>query len=96
MPQNTTLNVSAAWALITDANVTEITFQNTGSGPIFIRGTNGVSAPNATDEGLVYRPNEGESSRALNELFPGVTGVNRVWARSHATSLVTRVFVSHA
>lgn len=94
MPQNTTIPVGSNWTLLTDANITAITFQNTGSGAFFIQGTVGANAPGAGTGGLVYRPNEGESNRALSELFPGVSGVNRVYAR--ATSLATEAFVSHA
>lgn len=96
MPQNTTIPVSINWTLLTDANVTAITFQNTGSGPVLIHGTVGASAPSAEAGGLIYRPNEGEANKTLSELFPGVSGVNRVYARARATSLPTEVFVSHA
>lgn len=94
MPQNLTIPVLTTWTLLTDANVTEITFQNTGSGAFFLRGTVGANQPSASEGGLVYRPNEGEVKRLLADLFPGVSGANRVYAR--ATSLATEAFVSHA
>ena len=96
MPQNTTIPVLTAWTLLTNANVTAITFQNTGLGPVLIQGTVGENPPSAEAGGLLYRPNEGEANKTLSELFPDVSGVNRVYARARATSLATEVFVSHA
>lgn len=93
MPQNTTIEVETAWELLTDADVTEITFQNIGTGAVYVLGTNGTTPPTA-EAGLLYRPKEGEGKRALADMFPGVTGVNRLWAKGADTT--TKVFVSHA
>lgn len=65
-------------------------------GPVLIQGTVGENPPSAEAGGLLYRPNEGEANKTLSELFPSVSGVNRVYARARATSLATEVFVSHA
>lgn len=94
MPQNTSISVETAYELLTDDNVTEATFQNIGSQPIYILGTNGANKPADDLLGIVYRPGEGESKRSLADLFPGVAGVNRLWAR--AVSFPTQVFISHA
>lgn len=94
MPQNTTITVETAWELLTDANVTEITFQNIGVGAIFVTGTNGTGTPSASSLGIVYTQGEGEAKRALADMFPGVAGVNRLWAKGASTT--TEVFVSHA
>lgn len=95
MPQNTTISVESAWELLTDANVTEITFQNIGTGAIYVNGTVGdTTPPNAAEFGVLYRPGEGEAGKTLADLFPGVSGVNRLWAKSASTD--ARVFVSHA
>jgi len=96
MPQNTTITVSPEWTLLTDANVTDLTFQviGVGGGPVFIAGTNGTTAPADDALGLSYEPGQGEADRALADLFPGVSGVNRLWAKTSAGS--TGVFVSHA
>jgi hypothetical protein len=94
MAQNTKIDVDADdWTQLTDANITEITFQNIGSAPIFVAGTNGTTPPSETT-GFLYNPREGEVKRALADLFPGVSGVNRVWAIADAPN--TGVFVSHA
>ena len=94
MPQNTTIQVETAWELLTDANVTDITFQNIGTGAFYVTGTNGTGTPSAGAFGVLYRPGEGESNRPLADLFPGVAGVNRLWAKGASTT--TQVFVSHA
>jgi hypothetical protein len=94
MAQNTTIDVPSDWVLLTDADVTEVTFQNIGyNGTIYVLGTNGTSQPTAED-GLIYRPREGESKVLLADLFPGVSGVNRLWAKGAGTT--SKVFVSHA
>jgi hypothetical protein len=94
MPRNTTVPVDTTWTQITDANITEITFQNIGASAIYIQGTVGAVAPGANDLGVLYRPGEGEAKRALSDLFPGVSGANRVYAKSASTA--AQVFVSHA
>lgn len=94
MPQNTTIAVGPSWQMLTDANVTEATLQNIGSGPIYVTGTNGTGAPPVDSLGVIYRPGEGEASRPLAEMFPGVSGVNRLWAKS--PFFATQVFISHA
>lgn len=94
MPQNTTVPVGTSWVQLTDANVTEITLQNIGSSAVYVQATVGATAPGANDFGILYRPGEGESKRLLADLFPGVSGANRVYAKS--ASLPTQVFVSHA
>lgn len=99
MPQNTSIAVnSTAWAQLTDADVTEITFQLIRGGPVYVRGTNSATAPNAESVtvGLRYEPGQGERKVALADLFPGVSGVNRVWARSVEAGKAAEVFVNHA
>lgn len=94
MPQNTTVPVNTTWTQLTDANVTDITFQNIGASAIYVQGAVGEVAPNGAAFGVLYQPGEGESKRLLSELFPGVSGANRVYVKS--ASLPTQVFVSHA
>ena len=94
MPQNTTIPIEAAWELLTNANDTEITFQNNGNRPIYVIGTNGDTPAPTADFGVLYKPGEGELKAALGELFPGVSGVNRLWAKR--VKLNSSVFVSHA
>lgn len=95
MPQNTPLSVSNTWQLLTDDNVTHITFQVIGAHPIYILGTNGTTQPSAAAVGVIYSHAQGERRAALADLFPGVPSANRVWARTVANA-GSIVFVSHA
>lgn len=93
MPQNTRYAVTAAWTLITDANVTSVTFQNLTQGGMLIAGTNGTVAPTTDNGSISYGAAQGERNVALSDLFPGVTGVNRLWARTPGST--GTVFISH-
>ena len=93
MAQNTSKTVTGgAWTQLTDANVTSITFQNTGGHEIYVAGTTGATAPSNLDTAIKYNPGQGEANRLLSDLFPGISEV-RVYAFAHNTG---RVFVSHA
>jgi hypothetical protein len=94
MPQNIQKNVGTNWTELTDATVTAITFQVVSSMPIFVTATANATPPASTEGGLTYSGGQGESNRALADLFPGVAGANRVWARSSVGT--QQVFVSHA
>lgn len=94
MAQNTTISVpSATWTLLTDANVTSITFQNLGGNYCIIKGTADTTTPTSTDGAIRYNPGQGERNVNLSDLFPGVSSAARVWA--YATD-ATAVMVSHA
>lgn len=94
MPQNTTINLPAAtWTQLTDANVTAITFQNAGQDVIRIMATVGAVAPSTLAGSLRYAPFMGERNTALLDLFPGVTGANRVYAFAQTGGAAV---VSHA
>lgn len=93
MPQNTHINVGTNWTALTNADVTAMTFQNVSGYPIFVTASNGADQPQAGG-GLMYASGQGEGGRAIADIFPGVSGANRLWARS---SIGTQeVFVSHA
>jgi hypothetical protein len=94
MAQNTTYNLNADWLMITDANVTAATFQNLTQGGIYIAATNGTSAPDVGTQTLSYGAGQGERNVDLADLFPGVSGANRLWAR--VASGTGTVFISHA
>lgn len=94
MPQNTTINTTAnSWVQLTDANIAAITFQNVGSNHILIKGTVGAVTPTSTDGAIRYNPGQGERNALLVDLFPGLSGANRIYA--YATDVVP-VVVSHA
>lgn len=94
MAQNTTINTTAnSWVLLTDSDITEISFQNVGSNHVLIKGTNGATPPSTTAGAFRYNPGQGERKAALADLFPGVTSPNRLYA--YATEVVP-IVVSHA
>lgn len=91
MAQNTDFDLSNEWTLVTDSDVTELRIQNIGYGTVFLKATVGATPP-ANDEGSVRLP-QGTiiaSNYTLAELFPGIVGANRLYARGH------KVSVSHA
>jgi len=92
------LNVDE-WAEITTADVTNITFQNLTECDLLVQATVG-GEPTSTDGSIVYGHNEGERNVALSDLFPGVSGAVRVWARPDNVPYdymeTAEVFVSHA
>jgi hypothetical protein len=93
MAQNTHIAVPAeAWTLLTDANVTSLTFQNVGAGAVSIKGTTNTTEPTDLAGAALYVQGQGERNVALSDLFPGIAAV-RVWAYSGAGSTV---LVSHA
>lgn len=94
MPQNTTISIPAAtWTQITNADIESITFQNVGTNYMLIKGTTTTVAPTVTDGSLRYNPGQGEKNVYLVDLFPGISGVDRVYCYSPDG---TSVAVSHA
>lgn len=80
MAQNTTINIPAAtWTQITDGNVTAMTFQNISGNFVLVKGTVGATAPTTLPGSLRYNPGQGERNVALADLFPGISGVNRLY-----------------
>lgn len=94
MPRNTTVTCTGgAWTEITDADVTNITFQNLSEkDTILVKVTTG-SAPSDTLGAALYPPLNGEINVALAELFSGVSTGDRVFVYCAQT---VDVFVSHA
>lgn len=94
MARQATVDVAkGTWTQLTAADVAAITFQNIGSSYVLISGTNGATAPGSTDGALRYNPGQGEMNTSVADMFPGVSGVNRIWAYCVGTSQVS---VSHA
>ena len=94
MAQNTTTTIAAAtWTQLTDADIARITFQNVGSNHVLIKATIGASTPTNATGAIRYNPGQGERNVLLADLFPGLTGANRVYAYSPDA---TQIVVSHA
>lgn len=83
------------WTQLTNANASAICVQNNATFSVQLQGTNGPTAP--TGIGGASKTLLGGQTLAadltLAQLWPGVSGVNRVWALSW---LDTTVSVSHA
>lgn len=93
MARNTTVTLTAgSWTELTDADVQEVTFQNISSSYVLVQGTTG-SAPSAKAGSLRYNPGQGERNMPLSYLWPGVSGVVRLWAYSDQN---VEVMISHA
>ena len=94
MAQNTTLNIPVkTWTQLTDADVSAITFQNIGGYHILVKATTDTTAPTDQLGAIRYNPGQGERNATVSDLFPGITGADRLWAYAeHPVS----VFVSHA
>lgn len=94
MPQNTTKSIPAnVWTQLTDANIAAATFQNISGNFVFIEGTVGATPPANLDGAIRYNPGQGERNVALSDLFPGLSGVNRLYAFSPDGAAVV---ISHA
>lgn len=93
MAQNTTITLTAgSWVQLTDADVTSITFQNTGGYHVLVKGTTDATAPTDATGAVRYNPGQGERNVALSDLFPGISAV-RLWA---FCDQAVSVAVSHA
>lgn len=84
---------AGVWIEITDADVSEITFQNKSTrGLMHVAATVGSVAPSSV-RGVIYGPGAGEYALRLSNGFPGDPGANRVWVFMEYPA---EVFVSHA
>ena len=93
MPQNTDIVLTAYdWTLLTDANVSTVTFQNRGEYYILVKGTTDTTKPTNDNGSIRYNPGQGELNTLLADLFPGIAAV-RLWAWAPKK---LEVMVSHA
>lgn len=94
MAQNTDLTVSPNdWTLLTNSNVSSITFQNQSLPTIFLKATADTTKPTTALGSIEYALGEGERNVLLSDLFPGITSPVRLWAYAN---IAATVFVSHA
>ena len=91
MAQNTTISLTAAtWTQLTDGNVTAIRAVNLGIEPIWLQATVGATPPSNTNGGLPLLPGQIlAADLTLAQLWPGVSGANRVYAFSPSASKVS-------
>ena len=81
------------WIELTTANATAVTFQNIGNYTVYVKGTVGATAPIDANGALEFPPAAQAVIYALSDMFPGIAGVNRLWAYADAETYVT---ISHA
>lgn len=93
MPQNTRIAVGSTYTQLTDANVTEISFQSQGSAVLEVVAV-ASGTPAESVEGVLYRALEGEDNLTIADRWLGVTAPARVWARFANSN--GDVWVSHA
>lgn len=95
MPQNTNIALTAGvWGQLTNADVTALRVQNLNGYEIKIKATVGAVAPTSDAGAIVLAAGQAiAADLTLAQLFPGVSGANRVYAFSDAPALVS---VSHA
>lgn len=93
MAQNTTTTLAAqTWTQLTDADVTNITFQNISGYHVMVKGTTSAVAPTDDAGAIRYNPGQGERNISLSDLFPGIAAV-RVYAYAPDGA---EIMVSHA
>lgn len=96
MARNTNVALTGgAWTQLTADDVSAITFQNISENgiPIFIKGAVGATPPADLSGAVRYALGEGERNSAIADLFPGISGANRVYAWAAVSGVV---MVSHA
>jgi len=98
MAQNTNIDIAAeTWTLLTDSDVSAITFQVVSNNFIYLKATVGATPPSDTTGSIIYDSRQGEANSSLSDLFPGLSGANRLYAYPGDTAGGTaRVMVSHA
>ena len=93
MAQNTTIAVPAeTWTLLTDSDVTSLTFQVRSNGPVYIAGTAGATPPTDFDGSIIFHSTQAQRNVSMSDMFPGISAT-RLYAYSKT---VSNIFVSHA
>jgi len=95
MARNDNVAIPAlTWTQLTNANTTAIRVQSVILSEMTLQATNGVTAP-TTQVGVIVLAGGAVLAADLTiaQLWPGVTGANRVWAFATAASVAS---VSHA
>jgi hypothetical protein len=95
MARNDNVAIPAlTWTQLTNANATAIRVQSVILSEMTLQATNGVTAP-TTQVGVIVLAGGAVLAADLTiaQLWPGVTGANRVWAFAPTPSVAS---VSHA
>ena len=95
MAQATTVTLTPGdWTQLTNANATNVTFQNLSGVIIQIKATAGATPPSDATGALSYAHNQGERNVAITDLFLGVSGANRLYALGVGGNI--KVAIQHA
>jgi len=95
MARNDNVAIPAiTWTQLTNANAAAIRVQSVSGSEMRLQATNGVTAP-TTQVGVIVLAGGAVLAADLTiaQLWPGVTGANRVWAFATTASVAS---VSHA
>lgn len=97
MARNDTIDLTPdTWVQLTNANVSNIRIQNRSEYNIELAATAGTTAPTSVTRDLQLAAGDTlAADLSLAELWPGVSGANRVWALAPNTGQVITVSVSH-
>ena len=91
--RNTDITVGSTYTELTDNNISNISFQNKGSGTLEVVAV-ASGTPAETVNGVIYAEREGEDNLPVADRWLGVTTPARVWARfANSTG---SVWVSHS
>lgn len=95
MARNDTINLTAnTWVQVTNSNVSALRVQNISGYSVYLKATAGAGAPADISGAVLLQPYATlAADLTLAQLWPGVTGANRVYAVSDAPATVS---VSHA
>lgn len=95
MAQNDNITLTAGtWTLLTNGDVTALRVQNLGSGAVYIKARVGTGALSSIGGAICLDSMMAiGADQSLADLFPGVSGANRVYGYSDAGGVVS---VSHA
>lgn len=94
MAQNGDVTLTAgAWTQLTDADVSAITFVNRSEYSILVKATTDTTTPTTFAGAVPYGPSMGEANKSMSDLFPGLSGADRLWAYCEYAATV---MVSHA
>lgn len=96
---DTIILLPRVWTQLTNSDASAVSFQVQGTNPVLLAGTAGAVAPAAAPGGVesarLFWPGDHIPATVfLADFWPGVAGVNRLWAWVEGDG--GRVAVSHA
>ena len=98
MAQNTNISIgSLVYTPLCNADVTAARVQNQSGVDIYIQAAASATAPTSNDGAILIRAYDTfAADYTLAQIFPGITGANRLYAKSTSSGQPAVVSVSHA